>query len=58
MYEKLFTTIVQKAKEWDLHMNPLVTMTDFEQALINAITNVSGTETEIKTCFYHLTQST
>ena len=39
-------------------MSPLVTMTDFEQALINAITNVFGSKTETKTCFYHLTQST
>ena len=41
MYEKLLTTIVQKAEEWSLHMNPLVTMIDFEQALNNTKTNIS-----------------
>ena len=58
MYENLLTTIVQKAQEWGLDMNPLVTRTDYEQALINALTNVFGMKTKIKTCFYHLSQST
>ncbi|XP_076035995.1 uncharacterized protein LOC143021958 [Oratosquilla oratoria] len=44
--------------EIELYPDPTVIIVDFEQAIIQAISNVFGPETRTQGCFYHLTQST
>jgi hypothetical protein len=58
IYEEFFTGLLNKGDELGLDLNPAVTMTDFEKAILNAITNTFGPQVHTKTCFYHLTQNT
>jgi len=56
-YEELFKAVLEKYAEYHLYPDPLTVMLDFEQATLQAITAVLGTEVNIRCCFYHLTQS-
>ncbi|XP_076047371.1 uncharacterized protein LOC143028903 [Oratosquilla oratoria] len=56
-YEEFLQVILDKCDQ--LGFNPDVTtiITDFEQAMINAVQTVLGTHVTSRGCFYHLTQS-
>ncbi|XP_064619545.1 uncharacterized protein LOC135482961 [Lineus longissimus] len=58
-YNELLGTILRKCEDAFGHTpSPRICMIDFELAAFNALNNVIGDDTEIKGCFYHLTQST
>ena len=58
-YNELFGTLVQKCEnQIGYILEPKIVIVDFELAAINALTIVQSGVTEIKGCFYHLTQST
>lgn len=56
-YEQLFTAVLEKCAEYHLYPDPRTVMLDFEQAALQAITAILGSEVTIRCCFYHLTQS-
>ena len=58
-YNELFGTLVQKCEnQIGYILEPNIVIVEFELAAINALTIVQSGVTEIKGCFYHLTQST
>ena len=58
IYEEVLTAVLDKGDEFGLEFDPTATVTDFEQAIINAVANKLGPQVTTKACFYHLTQST
>lgn len=57
IYEEMLQAILNKRDEYGLELNLNTTMSDFEQAIMNAIRNKLGADIRIKGCFYHLTQN-
>lgn len=57
-YEILLQAVMDHCHEIELYPDPTTIIVDFEQAVIQAISNVFGPETHTQGCFYHLTQST
>lgn len=58
MYEQMLRAIVDKCDELGFNPDPTTVITDFEQAVINAISTIIGPHVTHRGCFYHLTQST
>lgn len=57
-YEEVLRAVVNKCEEIGLIVDPVTVITDFEKALINAVSTVLGHHVEHQGCYYHLTQST
>lgn len=57
-YEELLRAILDKCDYLGFNPDPTNVMTDFERAMINAISTVLGPHVSSRGCFYHLTQST
>ncbi|KAG7159594.1 putative Inosine-5'-monophosphate dehydrogenase 1b-like 12, partial [Homarus americanus] len=58
IYEEMLTAVHDKGEELGFYMDVTTTITDFEQAALNAFSNKLGPHVNAKACFYHLTQST
>ncbi|XP_045126264.1 uncharacterized protein LOC123513257 [Portunus trituberculatus] len=57
-YETFLQALMDHCHEIELYPDPTTIIVDFEQAVIQAISNIFGPETHTQGCFYHLTQST
>ena len=57
-YETLLQAVIDRCHQIGMNPEPATIVVDFEQAVIQAIKNVFGSETRTQGCFYHLTQST
>lgn len=57
-YEELLRTVVDKARQLGYAPNPSVVLTDFEPAVMRAVSDVLGPTVQHQGCFYHLTQCT
>jgi len=58
IYEILLKAVVDKCDAISYSVDPTTVISDFEQAMINAVTAVLGSHIIVHGCFYHLTQST
>lgn len=58
IYEELFSAIIDKCSELGYTPDPTTVITDFEQAVFNALRATFGQHVNSRGCFYHLTQST
>ncbi|KAG7170821.1 hypothetical protein Hamer_G023392 [Homarus americanus] len=54
----MLTGVHDKGEELGFYMDVTTTITDFEQAALNATSTKLGPHVNAKACFYHLTQST
>lgn len=57
-YEYLFTVILEKCQQLQLHIDPRDIHLDFEYATMRAIEAVFGNAVDVHGCFFHLCQST
>lgn len=58
VYSELFDVIVDRITRLEMNLNVKTVVTDFEDAVLRAVSASFGREVETKGCFYHLTQST
>jgi len=56
LYRHMFEELVDFAEENDIHLQPLIILTDFEKAAINAMRSEFPNVTN-KRCFFHLGQN-
>jgi hypothetical protein len=56
-YRELFQSIVDNCHASNLQLNVQTIITDFEDAVLRAVTAVFGRHINHKGCFYHLTQA-
>jgi hypothetical protein len=56
-YKELFQSIVDNCHASNLQLNVQTIITDFEDAVIRAVTAVFGRHIDYQGCFYHLTQA-
>lgn len=54
----MLKAIISECEKRDIFPDPSHIHVDFEKAVIQAIRNVFGEHSEVKGCYYHLTQST
>ena len=57
-YEEHLRAILDKCNHLGFNPDPTNMMTDFEHAMLNAISTVLGPHVSSRSCFYHLIQST
>jgi hypothetical protein len=57
-YDELLRVVVDKCRQLGHQPNPDVVVSDFEVAIIRAVSDVLGSHVTHRGCFYHLTQST
>ena len=57
-YEELLQSIQNKCQELGFQSDPLIVITDFKLAIINAVGSTFGRYTKSHGCFYHLIQNT
>ena len=58
LHEEMLQVIVDRCAEISFQPHPRIVITDFEQAMFNAVRQVLGEDVQSHGCFYHLTQST
>lgn len=56
LYRAVFATLIEKANELGIDLDPPVILSDFEKAIINAIKS-EFPETKQNACFFHLSQN-
>ena len=57
-YRELFQCLVDKCVSLNIEMNVETIITDFEDAVLRAVSAVFGRNVRTRGCFYHLTQAT
>lgn len=58
LYEEMLQALLDTCERHDLYPDPEYIVTDFERAVVQAITVVLGPDVQKHGCFYHLTQAT
>ena len=57
-YQELFEAISDRCGEFGADLEPSTVIIDFELAVKRALLTTFGLNTDVRFCFYHLTQST
>ena len=57
-YDSFLTAVVNECRRLGYSPDPTVVVTDFETAVIRAVSDVIGRHVQHQGCFFHLTQST
>ena len=57
-YEELLRKVLNGCSDLGFQPDPTTVVTDFEQAMISAVTTTLGPHVQTQGCFYHLAQST
>ncbi|CAF1038720.1 unnamed protein product, partial [Didymodactylos carnosus] len=55
-YEQILKTIIEQANKYNIVVEPKRAVSDFEQAIFNAVSNIFPNR-KISGCFFHYSQS-